>query len=177
MVSSWRKFDWFLFSALLVIALASLISLLSSNVVLFYKQLVWYVIAFFIILFSARIDWRGLIKEPYFRYGIYWLAVVLLFVVDLSGKTVRGVTSWLQFGDFQFEPAELAKLGLILVLAGFFSKRHIAAWVGKNIALSFFYALIPTALVAIQPDLGSALVVLGIWIGFLLLSGSYCQKD
>ncbi|KKU94096.1 MAG: Rod shape-determining protein [Candidatus Jorgensenbacteria bacterium GW2011_GWA1_48_13] len=171
MVSSWRKFDWLLFSALLAIALASLVSLLSSNAILFYKQLVWYIIAFCLILFSIRIDWRGLIKESYFRYGIYWFAVALLLIVDLSGKTIRGVTSWLQFGDFQFEPAELAKLGLILLLAGFFSRRHIAAWVGKNIALSFFYALIPTVLVAVQPDLGSALVVFGIWIGFLLLSG------
>lgn len=171
MISSWRKFDWFLFSALLLVALASLVSLLSSNVILFYKQLVWYVIAFFVIIFSVRIDWRGLIKESYFRYGIYWLSVALLLAVDLSGKTVRGVTSWLRFGDLEFQPAELAKLGLILVLAGFFSRRYIAAWVGKNVALSFLYALIPTALVAVQPDLGSALVIFGIWMGFLLLSG------
>jgi len=171
MTGSWRKFDWILFSALLALAAASLTILASINAVLFSRQLVWYALAFLVILLGSRLDWRGLIREPVFRYGVFWFSVTLLLAVDLFGKTVRGVTSWLQFGGFQFEPSELAKFALILVLAGFFSRRHVAAWVGRNIAFSFFYAALPAALVAVQPDFGSALVIFGVWVGFLLLSG------
>lgn len=172
----WRKFDWVLLGALGVLAAASLVTLLSSNALLFSRQLVWYALAFLVIVLGSRLDWRGLINQPQFRYGLYLLAVILLLVVNFAGQPVRGVTSWLQFGGFQFEPAELAKLALILVLAGFFSRRHIAAWVGKNIALSFFYAALPAVLTAIQPDFGSALVIFGIWVGFLLTSGIHRKR-
>jgi len=176
MIGYWRNFDWVLLGALGILAAASLVTLLSSNALLFSRQLVWYALAFLVIMLGSRLDWRGFIGQPYFRYGLYALAVILLLIVDFTGKTVRGVTSWLQFGGFQFEPVELMKLALILVLAGFFSRRHIAAWVGKNIALSFFYAALPAALIAIQPDFGSALVIFGIWLGFLLLSGIHRRR-
>ena len=171
MTGTLRNFDWVLFVSFLVLAVASLISLASSGIVFFWRQLIWYVLGFTIILGGSRLDWRGIISQPLFRYGLYWFSVLLLVLSNLQTGTIRGVKSWLSFGSFQFEPAELAKLALILVLAGFFSRRYIAAWLGKNIFLSFFYAFIPTALVAIQPDFGSALVILGIWIGFLLMSG------
>ncbi|MCP6719919.1 MAG: rod shape-determining protein RodA [Patescibacteria group bacterium] len=166
-----RNFDWVLFVGLLVLAVASLVSLASSSIGFFWRQLVWYILGFIIILGASRLDWRRLISQPRFRYGLYWFSVLLLVLSNLQTGTVRGVKSWLQFGGLQFEPAELAKLALIIVLAGFFSRRYIAAWLGKNIALSLFYTLIPVVLVAIQPDFGSALVILGIWIGFLLISG------
>ncbi len=171
MTGTLRNFDWVLFACFLVLAAASLVSLASSGIVFFWRQLIWYILGFTIILGGSRLDWRGMINQPLFRYGLYWFSVLLLVLSNLQTGTIRGVKSWLHFGSFQFEPAELAKLALILVLAGFFSRRYIAAWLGKNIFLSFFYAFIPTALVAIQPDFGSALVILGIWIGFLLMSG------
>ncbi|HXF44121.1 MAG TPA: FtsW/RodA/SpoVE family cell cycle protein [Candidatus Paceibacterota bacterium] len=171
MLSHWEKLDWVLLAALGILATASLTTLLSANVLLFSRQLVWYFIAFAVIILGTRIDWRGLIGHDYFRYGLYWFSIFLLLVVFVLGRTVRGVASWLTLGDFQFEPAELAKLALILVLAGFFSRRHIAAWVGRNIALSFFYAVLPAGLVAIQPDFGSAIVIFSIWLGFIIFSG------
>lgn len=166
-----RKFDWLLFGSLLILAAASLTSLSSSNPELFSRQLVWFSLAFLIILAGFRLDWRRLIRQAYFRYGLYWFGVLLLLITNIQVGTIRGVKSWLQFGNFQFEPVELVKLALILLFAGFFSRRYLTAWLGKNIALSFIYAFIPATLVALQPDFGSALVILGLWLGFLLSSG------
>ncbi len=171
MTSLFRGFDWPLLGGILILALASLLSLFSSDITLFSKQLVWYIAAVIIIVGGSRLDWRVIINEPVFRKGLYWLSIVLLVVVNLQSETIRGVKSWINFGSLEFQPVELAKLSLILILAGFFSRRYIAAWLGKNIALSFFYAALPAALVAIQPDFGSAVVIIAIWVGFLLTSG------
>ncbi|OGG40747.1 hypothetical protein A2116_00415 [Candidatus Jorgensenbacteria bacterium GWA1_49_17] len=171
MTYSFRNFDWVLLGGILVLAAASLLSLFSSSTALFYRQLVWYVAAIIVIVGGSRFDWRGIVSQTYFRQGLYWFSIILLIIVSLQSETVRGVKSWLQFGGFEFQPAELAKLSLILILAGFFSRRYVAAWLGKNIALSFFYTALPAVLVVIQPDFGSAAVIFAIWLGFLLTSG------
>lgn len=171
MAHSLRNFDWVLLAGLLVFAAASLVSLASSGITFFWRQLIWYILAFVIILGSIRLDWRGLIRQSWFRYGLYWFGIMLLVVANLQSATIRGTKSWIVFGNFQFEPAELVKLALILVLAGFFSRRYIAAWRGKNFFVPLVYALIPATLVALQPDFGSAIVIVGIWGGFLLMSG------
>ena len=110
------------------------------------------------------------------RRGFYWLCIGLLIVSNLQSGTVRGTKSWIHLGGIQFEPAELMKLALVFLLAGFFSRRHLAAWQNKNIFISFFYALIPAVLIAIHPDFGSAAVIVGIWLGFLLMGGVNYKK-
>jgi rod shape determining protein RodA len=100
----------------------------------------------------------------------------LLLFAFFEGTVVRGARSWIVIGGNQFQPSELAKIALILMLAGFFMKRYIAAWNLKNIILSFFYVAIPGGIIALQPDFGSAAVVFGIWIGFLLMSGLHIKR-
>jgi len=102
--------------------------------------------------------------------------VGLLIFTRLQSGTIRGTKSWIAIGGFQFEPSEFAKFALIVFLAGFFSRRGAQVWLGKNIALSLFYALLPTALVIMQPDLGSALVLLAVWMGFLLMNGLHVRR-
>ncbi|MDI6734193.1 MAG: FtsW/RodA/SpoVE family cell cycle protein [Patescibacteria group bacterium] len=166
-----RNFDWILLTSIIVVAFASLITLVSSDVNSFWRQLIWYILVFIVIFFGVHLDWRWLGGQSWFRNGLYWFSVVLLVLSNLQLRTVRGTRSWLFLGSFQFEPVELAKLALILLLADFFSRRHISAWQGRNILSSFIYTLIPTFLVLIHPDFGSAVVLAGIWVGFLMLSG------
>jgi rod shape determining protein RodA len=171
MIFRWRNFDWVLFGALLFIAATGLVTLASSSQVFFQRQLLWLGFAALVIIFGSQLDWRFFVKQSWFRYGIYWLTVGVLIFANLQGGTVRGTKSWIVFGGFQFEPSELAKLALIILLAGFFSRRHIEAWLSRNILLSFGYMIIPAGLILVQPDLGSAVTVVGIWLGFLLASG------
>lgn len=62
------------------------------------------------------------------------------------------------------------KLALIVLLSSFFARRHVAIAEPRTIAISFVYLLIPILLVLLQPDLGTALVLFGIWFGYLLVS-------
>lgn len=171
-----RRFDWILFGGFFFLAIASLVTLYGMQGNFFSRQLVWYAIAFPLIILGSRINWKWLVGREWFRHGIYWLSVLALVATYFQPHTVRGTKSWIVFGSFQFETSELAKIALIVMFAGFFARRHIEAWVGKNIFLSFLYTLIPTALVAIQPDLGTAAILLLIWMGFLLISGVHMKR-
>ncbi len=166
-----RNFDWGLLAALGVIAGASLVTLASSNLAFFWRQLVWYIVAFVVILFGSQFDWRRLAAHPWFRYGLYGLSILALVAAYLGPHVIRGTKSWLVLGPVQFEPEELAKLALILVLGHFFSRRHVAAWQVRNIVISLLYVLPPAILIILQPNFGSAVLVASIWVGFLLMGG------
>jgi len=166
-----RKFDWGLLTAFGVLAVASLVGLAASDMTFFWRQLTWYIIAFPVMIAGSFIDWKWLGNRSWFRHGLYWFSVALLAVSFLQPGTIRGTKSWIVVGNFQFEPVELMKVALILLFAHFFSRRHIAAWQGKNILLSLLYAAIPIGVAFLHPDLGAALIIGALWVCFLLAGG------
>lgn len=171
-----RRFDWALLSAVAVIGAAGLLTLSSINETLFFRQAFWYVLFFGVIFAGAAVDWRWLIAQPWFRFGVYGVSVLLVALSNLQPGTVRGTSSWIRIGSFQFEPAELAKVALIFVLAGFFSRRHSTVWLGKNILTSLIYTLIPAFFVLIHPDFGSTIVLVALWFGFLFIGGVHVRR-
>lgn len=168
---SFRYFDWLLLGCVFVLAAASLITLASISSLYFSRQIFWYGLGFLVFLVASQINWQWLLTQGWFRHGFYWLSILLLIVPLLQSRVVRGTKSWIFIGDFQFGPSELAKIALIFILAGFFSRHYLAAWQMKNIIKSLFYAMVPIGIIVNHPDFGSALVVAGIWFGFLLMSG------
>lgn len=173
---SFRNFDWIFLVCLGVVACAGLLSLASTSYTLFWKQLLWYGISIFIILLGGAIDWKWILSQSWFQWGVYGFSVALLVLSNFQSNTIRGTKSWLVIGGIQFEPVELAKLGLIFLLASFFSKRHISAWQNKNLFLSVLYTAIPAFFILIHPDFGSTVVIVSIWIGFLLMSGIHKKR-
>lgn len=163
--------DWWLVSGISFLALASVLILVSSAPHLVWRQVSWYVIGFLTMGLLSFVDWRWLANQSWIKFGVYGLSIALLVAAYLFAPSIRNVRSWLVFGSFQYQPSELLKLGLILVYAGFFARRHLETALFKNIFLSFLYLLPPLGLILLQPDLGSALIVSGIWVGFLLVSG------
>lgn len=151
--------------------LASLTILSSISVELFTLQLVWVGIGALCILAFWFVDWRSFLNYPWLIWGVYAVTILLLILVLWKGPLIRNTRSWAVWGPFRFQPVELMKIALVLLYAEYFSRRHlgIARW--KNIITSFLYFAAPAALVMLQPDLGSALVLFGIWFGFLLVSG------
>lgn len=150
---------------------ASLVMLSSIDVGLFYLQGLWILLGIAFVVFFWIVDWRSLFNYTWVTWALYGLVLVLLILVYLKGPVIRNVRGWLEFGPLRFQPVELAKVSLILLYARFFSRRHISVARWKYIFASFFYFAAPAALVVIQPDLGSALVLFGVWFGFLLVSG------
>ncbi len=173
---SLKNFDWTLFFCLLAIAAAGLLSLASTSPGLFWKQSVWYLLGFSIILAGAVFDWKWVLSQPWFRWGVYGTSVALLLFSNFQSETIRGTKSWIVVGGIQFEPVELAKLGLIFLLAGFFSRRHVSAWQNRNLILSTLYTAVPAFLIFVHPDFGSAAVITTIWVGFLLMSGIHKKR-
>lgn len=160
-----------LFLPVAVLLAASLITISSISFNLFLFQLLWIFLGAAIVLLFIFIDWRFILNYRWLIGGLYLLAVILLLLAYLEGPLVRNTRSWVAFGPLRFQPIELMKVVLILVYANYFSRRHLSIARWKNISASFIFFAVPAFLTALQPDLGSALVLFGIWFCFLLLSG------
>ncbi len=169
--STIRNIDWKLWAALGILLSAGLLSLASARPELFYKQLLWIVIGLgFVALFTV-LDLRSFFGHASVSNIIYSITIALLLITFVIAPRINGNRAWLLLGPFQFQPSELAKLALIAVLAVFFAKRHIGIARWKIIIGSLLYAVLPALIIAAQPDMGSALIIMGIWLGFLLVSG------
>lgn len=149
---------------------ASLLTLSSVAAEFFTQQLIWVGLAVLIIAGARLVDWRGLLASPavYLPYG---LAILLLVIVLLFGPVVRNIRGWIYIGPFGFQPVELAKLALILLYAQYLARAHATIARYATLAAVFGFVLVPVALVALQPDLGSAIILMGTWFGCIVASG------
>lgn len=115
----------------------------------------------------ALYDYRNLRKlTPWIYLGV----IVALLIVYFFGPVVRGSARWIDLGFFRLQPAEFAKLGMVIVMAKFLDVQGERLKNFRYIILSGVYLAIPMVLILIEPDLGSSLVVFAVWIGMLLFS-------
>lgn len=166
-----------IFIAIFLLMLVSLIVLYSislsmnNNFSYFKRQIVWYIIGYAIMFIVAFLfDWHILKDKPLLVFSIFLISVLLLTAALLS-PAVRGVKGWISLYAFSFQPAELTKLALIIVLAKYFSRRHVEIWRLRHIFISAVYFLIPAALLILAPDLGSVIILGLIWFFVILISG------
>ncbi len=167
-----KNIDWILLISIVPIILGGLAIMTSftGSGDIFARQLLWVVIGVVLMFFIANIDVRFLRDSRYITI-FYAGALSLLVLVLLVGKTVKGAKSWFDFGFASFQPTDIVKLLVIAILAKYFSRRHIEIARFKHLFISALYALIPTALILLQPDFGSAMVIIGIWLGMALVAG------
>lgn len=170
-LSNAKRMDWALNGAVLALSLIGLLTIYSVAPALFWPQLTWFLVSIIFIVGFAQINWRPLINYRWLVFGIYLVGVFLLILTFFFAPTIRGIRGWLVFGPLQFQTAEFSKIALIIIFAYFFAHRHISIGQWKNIFIPFIYLLVPAIFVLLQPDMGSALVLFGIWAGFLLISG------
>lgn len=125
------------------------------------RQIVYAIIGLILMFIMARNDYKILNN---YSSILYVIMVVLLLAVDFFGVTRLGATRWLSIGPFQFQPSEIAKLIMIIVLAKFYSRNYDYTVRAKYLLLSILYTLPPLLLVLVQPDLGTAIVIACIWL-------------
>jgi len=131
------------------------------------RQVVWLAISLVAFGFVVRIQPRWI---EWFAYPGYVVAMVLLaatLVVGTGAGTSESVGRWLRIGGFNVQPAELAKLATILALSRFLSSREEPPRNLKDLLAPGAMAGVPLALVALQPDLGTAVAFVGILFGVL----------
>ena len=136
----------------------------------FEKQIIWIVLSLIVFFAFSFIDFRFL-RRTDVLVSLFLFLCLLLVVLLIFGNTVKGAQSWFSFGVFSFQPGDVMKLILILILSKYFSRRHVEIRNIKHIFISGFYTLIPFFLVLFQPDFGSAIVIFLIWFGMVLVSG------
>jgi len=171
-----KNIDWLLQGAILFLCAMSSLTLFAIDRVngqsdYFKRQLIFIllglIVSFIVSFFNAQIfgNYCSLIM------AFYFLSLGLLVMVLIFGQKIRGTVGWFKVGPLNFEPVELTKIILILVLAKYFSGRHVELYRARHIFISFFYVFLPIALVLKQPDLGSSLILGAIWLGMVILSG------
>ncbi len=136
----------------------------------FIRQLIWLCISSVVFFAASQVDWR-ILRRTGVAVGIYGVATGLLLLLFVIGKTFLGADSWFSFGLFSFQPIELASLALIIVLAKYFSRRHIEIANIRHILVSGAYAFILFLIVALQPDFGGAIIIFCVWLCMVLVSG------
>ncbi|PIR74277.1 MAG: rod shape-determining protein RodA [Candidatus Magasanikbacteria bacterium CG10_big_fil_rev_8_21_14_0_10_47_10] len=168
-------YDWMLTIVLFILSLFGLAAIYSvdlsrgTELLYFPTQAVAIGIGFIFFLVSSHIH-----KVRYESASriIYIVGLLLLTLVLFFGVTIRGTTGWFRFFGFSFQPAEFAKASLILMLGWWISRqgRRFDAWefvVSSGLATGLYVGLI-----LLQPDLGSSLVLVGIWFGLVLMAGT-----
>ncbi|MDD5696355.1 MAG: rod shape-determining protein RodA [Candidatus Pacebacteria bacterium] len=174
--SKLTRFDWVLSGAAVALCLFGLASIYSSSILShdfanFYKQLFFLFSGLALMFFMSFYDNRNLRENPFLILFFYFLCVGFLIGLFFFAPEIRGIKSWYRLGIFSFDPIEPTKLALILILAKYFSKRHIELYNLKHIIASGIYVAIPAILIFFQPEFGSVIILLSIWLGVLLVSG------
>ena len=136
----------------------------------FCKQAGFLVVGIFLMLVFTFIDYRLFRNHSSLLLILYFVSVFLLVAVLFMGKS-RGAASWFNFGLFSFEPVEFAKLVMVLIFAQYFSLRHIELYRIIHIIISGVYTALVAGLVFLQPDLGSAAVLIFLWLGVMIIAG------
>ena len=172
MISFIRRIDWVLLSALLPIMFFGLVTMRSFTGAdhFFNKQVIWIIISLVVFFVVSLLDVRFL-KRTGVLAALFFVAAGLLALVAATGPAIRGASSWFSFGGFSFQPSDPAKIVLILMLAKYFSRRHVEIAHVKHILVSGLYALTLFLLILLQPDFGSAVIIFFIWLSVVIVAG------
>ncbi len=167
-----RSFDTLLFGAMLFLTALGLVTMYSyqGENLYFNRQLLWIAVACGAFLLALIPDYRFL-RTGNTTFFLYVTIVALLILVLFIGEVTLGARSRFNLGFFSLQPADPAKLVLIIVLAKYFAKRHEHIGDVRHIIISAVYAFLIFGLVFIQPDFGSAIILFFIWAGMILVAG------
>lgn len=176
MLKRLKRLDWILILTTLLLAAIGLLAIYSSSLARgdflnFKKQIIFLAAGILLMLLISFFDWRIFRSDPYFILILYFLCLVLLVGLFFFAPEIKGVKSWYRIGPISLDPIELTKIVLVILLAKYFSMRHIEMYRVKHIIISGVYVFFPSLLIFIQPDLGSVLVLLSLWAGILIISG------
>ncbi len=164
--------DYWILGAVSFLSVISLISIYSSTgPAAFRRQLIFVLVGFLLFFLFSLFDWRIFREKPLLVLIIYLSSIAALFFLLRFGPEIRNVRRWFRVGPFMISPAEFAKLALVIILAKYFSLRHVELYKLRHIILSGIYAFIPTYLIFKQPDMGTAIIFLILWMGILIISG------
>jgi rod shape determining protein RodA len=171
-----QNFDWVLLLLLLLEAGISILNLYSATypirdmggAEIFLKQIYWFLIGFAVFLLATTFNYYVLER---LAYPAYFFTVGLLILVLFAGRVMSGSQRWLSLGPISFQPSELAKIAVVLVLAKFFSERgEFKEYRLRDLWQPFILTAIPCFLILKEPDLGTSLFLALISFSMILIA-------
>jgi rod shape determining protein RodA len=176
-----KRMDWILFSTMVALAVGSVFFIYSASysalgpavhhgkLPIYQMQMVWFGVGLLVYLAVALVDYRLICQWATVWYVI---AMGMLMLVLVAGWKVSGARRWLGVGSFGIQPAEVAKLATLVAISYYLFHRTLETrrqWSTVWVALAVAGA--PLVLIMLEPDLGSALVLLPICFGLLFVAG------
>lgn len=158
--------DLLLLVQILAIGAISLLIIFSIDRNLAQNQFLFWLLGLAVLYFVAHLDYKNLknIAVP-----LYLVVLASLILLLIAGEPIRGSVRWVDLGIFRFQPSEIDKAAIIVLLAAFYSDHSAQDF--KNVAISLLIVLPSALLVFLQPDIGNTLAILAIWFGISLMSG------
>lgn len=173
--SAWKKFDWILALAVLVLSVISIATIYSvdlsrgEDLNYFPTQIIALALAVLVFFIASQlhISFYESISPI-----LYFISILLLILVLFFGTTIRGTTGWFRISGFSFQPAELAKIALIIFLAWRIERQARRFEKIQFIIVTGLISLLPVGLILLQPDFGSAMILASIWFSMLIAVGT-----
>lgn len=165
MAKIFKDFDWLILFPIIVLGAFSLSLLAAPEENFFTSQAIFFFVGLLLFFLFFQIDWQ-IYKS---LAGLAYIVSVLLLIITFLGPQVRGATRWIEIFGVRWQPSELVKPLMIISLASFFSSfppRNL-----KTLMLGLIVLLPSLFLIFRQPDLGSAIIMAGIWIGIVYGAG------
>ena len=165
--------DWWLLAflvPLLIMSVLTMTSFTEPGISLAHRQVIWLAISLLVMFGLSSLDLHFLRQSNVILIS-YGVGIILLIGLIFFGSTINGSTSWYAFSFFSFQPSDMVKLLLILILSKYLARRHIEIKAMKHLIITAVYFLVPFLLIFIQPDFGSAAILIAIWLGMILVSG------
>jgi len=173
-----RDIDWLLLGLAIAIAVIGVVEIYSATQHSalqgqYKKQIYWLILSIVVAIVISCIDYHFLLQQTPWLYVVCLLALAELLV---AGHAIARTKRWMQFAGLTFQVSEIAKLVIILCVAAYFAeKRNKAVTWGDLIKLGLL-AGVPAILVALEPDLGTALTFIAIVSAGILLAGIRWQQ-
>jgi rod shape determining protein RodA len=170
--SLWWKIhlDWPLLLGIIVLIMYGLTILYSASgesTAMIQRQLLRLAVALGVMFAFAQIPTRVLRA---WSMPLYSAALILLILVLLYGTAGKGAQRWLDLGIFRFQPSELMKLSMPLMLAWYFDQKRLPPK-KRELIIAALAILIPTILIVKQPDLGTAMLIASSGVFVIFLAG------
>ena len=158
-----RKFNWKLLGLELVLFAIGILNLHSATAVddkamgLYRTQILWFGIGMGMTALVLLVHYSLLSRMA---YVLYFANLILLVLVLVAGKSSLGAKRWIGFGSFRIQPSEFMKLSLVVCLAKYFeTDRTVGGYGFRDLILPTMLVGIPCGLIMLQPDLGTAMII------------------
>ena len=156
-----KNMEWGLLIVAIILSIIGLIALFSATQETEYdefkKQIIWFVVSIIMMVIVMLINYETLVKLSPIFYGIF----IILLIAVMFTKPINGATSWFNIGSFSFQPAEFAKIFVVLFLSMIITRIQINGKqeINKPLKLLIIFAAlgVPLLLIIKQPDYGTAM--------------------